>query len=42
MINVEGGCATATMAFNGAFKDIASGNAELSLAIGVEKTFRAG
>ena len=39
MINVEGGCATATMAFNGAFKDIASGNAELSLAIGVEKTF---
>ncbi|MEO1612014.1 MAG: thiolase family protein [Pseudomonadota bacterium] len=39
MINVEGGCATASMAFHGAFKDIASGEAELSLAIGVEKTF---
>ena len=39
MINVEGGCATATMAFNGAFKDVASGDARLSLAIGVEKTF---
>jgi acetyl-CoA acetyltransferase len=39
MINVEGGCATATMALNGAFKDIASGTAEVSLAIGVEKTF---
>ncbi|MFN3259058.1 MAG: thiolase family protein [Pikeienuella sp.] len=38
MINVEGGCATASMAFHGAFKDIASGEAELSLAIGVEKT----
>lgn len=39
MINVEGGCATATMAFNGAYKDIASGAADVSLAIGVEKTF---
>ncbi|MEZ5728409.1 MAG: thiolase family protein [Burkholderiaceae bacterium] len=39
MINVEGGCATASMAFNGAFKDILSGQAEVSLAIGVEKTF---
>jgi acetyl-CoA acetyltransferase len=39
MINVEGGCATASMAFNGAFKDVASGAARLSLAIGVEKTF---
>ena len=39
MINVEGGCATASMAFHGAFKDIASGEADLSLAIGVEKTF---
>ena len=37
MINVEGGCATASMAFNGAFKDIASGAAQVSLAIGVEK-----
>ncbi|MEM8756077.1 MAG: thiolase family protein, partial [Pseudomonadota bacterium] len=39
MINVEGGCATASMAFHGAFKDVASGESGLSLAIGVEKTF---
>lgn len=39
MINVEGGCATASMAFHGAWKDILSGECELSLAIGVEKTF---
>ena len=39
MINVEGGCATASMAFNGAFKDVASGAAQVSLAIGVEKTY---
>ncbi len=39
MINVEGGCATASMAFHGAWKDVLSGDAELSLAIGVEKTY---
>lgn len=39
MINVEGGCATASMAFHGAYKDILSGECELSLAVGVEKTF---
>ncbi len=39
MINVEGGCATASMALHGAYKDILSGQADLSLAIGVEKTF---
>lgn len=39
MINVEGGCATASMAFHGAWKDVLSGQADLSLAIGVEKTF---
>ena len=39
MINVEGGCATASMALHGAWKDVLSGCAELSLAIGVEKTF---
>ena len=38
-MNVEGGCATASQAFHGAWKDIISGDAELSLAIGVEKTF---
>jgi acetyl-CoA acetyltransferase len=40
MINVEGACATASMAFHGAWKDIRSGESELSLAIGVEKLFR--
>ncbi|WP_426408643.1 thiolase family protein [Bradyrhizobium ganzhouense] len=39
MMNVEGGCATASQAFHGAWKDIASGDTQLSLAIGVEKTF---
>lgn len=39
IINVEGGCATASMAFHGAWKDVASGDMEASLAIGVEKTF---
>ena len=39
MINVEGGCATASMALHGAWKDVLSGTCELSLAIGVEKTF---
>lgn len=37
MINVEGGCATASFAFHGAWKDVLSGAAEVSLAIGVEK-----
>jgi acetyl-CoA acetyltransferase len=39
IINVEGGCATASMAFHGAYKDILSGQVNMSLAIGVEKTF---
>ncbi len=39
MINVEGGCATASMALHGAWKDVLSGTAALSLAIGVEKIF---
>lgn len=39
MVNVEGGCATASMAFNGAWKDVLSGQSGLALAIGVEKTF---
>lgn len=39
IINVEGGCATASMALHGAYKDILSGEADMSLAIGVEKTF---
>src|SRR5262245_21111167 len=39
LINVEGACATASMAFHGAWKDILSGQCEVSLAVGVEKTF---
>jgi acetyl-CoA acetyltransferase len=39
IINVEGGCATGSMAFHGACKDILSGQCEVSLAIGVEKLF---
>ncbi len=40
IINVEGGCATGSMAFHGAFKDILSGQSDLSLALGVEKAVR--
>jgi len=36
-INVEGGCATASLALHGAWKDVLSGQARVSLAIGVEK-----
>lgn len=39
LTNVEGGCATASLALNGAWKDILSGQAQVSLAMGVEKTF---
>lgn len=38
VMNVEGGCATASQALHGAWKDVASGDVEVSLAIGVEKT----
>jgi acetyl-CoA acetyltransferase len=37
MVNVEGGCATASLAFQGAWKDILSGQCQVSLALGVEK-----
>ena len=39
MVNVEGGWATGSMALHGAWKDILSGQAEVSLAIGVEKIY---
>jgi acetyl-CoA acetyltransferase len=39
LINVEGGCATASMALHGAYKDILSGQVGMALAMGVEKTF---
>lgn len=37
IVNVEGGCATASLALHGAWKDILSGQAQVSLALGVEK-----
>jgi acetyl-CoA acyltransferase len=37
--NVEAACASGSLAFNGAWKDILSGECELSLAIGVEKMY---
>jgi len=42
IVNVEGACATASMALFAAVKDIRSGDARMSLAIGVEKIARAG
>jgi acetyl-CoA acetyltransferase len=39
IINVEGACASASMAFHGAWKDILSGQCEVSLAIGVDKFY---
>jgi acetyl-CoA acetyltransferase len=39
IINVEGGCATGSMALHAAWKDVASGVSDVVLAIGVEKLF---
>lgn len=39
VINVEGGCATASMAFHSAWKDILSGQSHMTLALGVEKMY---
>jgi acetyl-CoA acetyltransferase len=39
IVNVEGGCATGSMALHSGVKDVRSGECALSLAIGVEKTF---
>jgi acetyl-CoA acetyltransferase len=39
IVNVEGGCASGSLALYGAVKDIASGEVHVSLAVGVEKTF---
>ena len=40
LINVEGGCATGSMAFHGAWKDVVSGTEDVALAIGVEKIYQ--
>lgn len=41
VVNVEGACATGSLALQGAWKDILTGQCELTLAIGVEKLFDA-
>lgn len=40
--NVEGACATASMALHGAVKDVRVGEVDVALAIGVEKVYRPG
>ncbi|NCG40024.1 MAG: thiolase family protein [Actinobacteria bacterium] len=42
VMNVEGACATASMALHSAFKDIKSGESDIVLAVGVEKTYLPG
>lgn len=37
--NVEGGCATASLAFQGAWRDVMAGLSQVSLAVGFEKVF---
>jgi len=40
--NVEAACASGSLAFGGAWKDILSGQCEISLAIGIEKMYDPG
>ena len=42
VINVEGACATASMALHSAYKDVRSGESDVVLAVGVEKTYLPG
>ncbi len=39
IINVEGGCSSGSLALHGAWQEIRTGDADLTLAIGVEKLF---
>ena len=39
VLNVEGACATGSVALHAAYKDVRSGQADLVLAVGVEKVF---
>ncbi len=41
IVNVEGGCATGSLALAGAYKEIKAGDADLTLALGVEKLYEA-
>lgn len=40
--NVEGGCATGSLALHGAVKDVLSQTSDIALAVGVEKTYMPG
>lgn len=40
VVNVENACASASTAFHGAYRDIVSGQARVTLALGLEKLFR--
>ncbi len=39
VVNVEGACATGSLALSGAYKEIRAGDAELTVAVGVEKLY---
>ena len=39
IVNVEGGCATGSLAFRGALHGVLSGSTQVALAVGVEKVF---
>jgi acetyl-CoA acetyltransferase len=39
VINVEGACATGSLALSGAYKEIRAGDAEITVAVGVEKLY---
>jgi acetyl-CoA acetyltransferase len=39
VINVEGACATGSLALSGAYKEIRAGDADLTVAVGVEKLY---
>ncbi|NYT26156.1 thiolase family protein [Alcaligenaceae bacterium] len=41
IINVEGACATGSLALSGAYKEIRAGDADLTVAVGVEKLYDA-
>jgi acetyl-CoA acetyltransferase len=39
VVNVEGACATGSLALSGAYKEIRAGDAEVTIAVGVEKLY---
>ena len=41
VVNVEGACATGSLALNGAYKEIRAGDADVTIAVGVEKLYDA-